>query len=62
MDHPNAKGLTDFLKKNFPEFLEGDDIKWNFTKFLIDRDGKVIARFEPTKTPEVIAAEIEKLL
>lgn len=62
MDHPNAEVLLNFLKKNFPEFLEGDDIKWNFTKFLIDREGKVIARFEPTKTPEALAAEIEKLL
>ena len=62
MDHPNAKVLLDFIKKNYPHFLDDDSIKWNFTKFLIDRDGNVAARFEPTKTPEAIAPEIEKLL
>ncbi|WP_455717737.1 glutathione peroxidase [Anaerosporobacter sp.] len=40
----------------------GDDIKWNFTKFLIDRNGKVVARFAPTVEPEKIAEAVEKLL
>jgi len=40
----------------------GNDIKWNFTKFLIDKDGHVISRFGPTVTPEEIAPHIEKLL
>lgn len=40
----------------------GDDIKWNFTKFLVDRNGKVVERFAPTAEPEKIAKEIEKLL
>ena len=62
MDHPNAKVLLDFIKKNYPHFLDDDSIKWNFTKFLVGRDGNVAARFEPTKTPEAIAPEIEKLL
>lgn len=61
-EHPNAAVLEDVLKKNFPEYLEGDGIKWNFTKFLIDRDGTVVTRFEPTKVPSAIAADIEKLL
>lgn len=61
-EHPNAAVLEDVLKKNFPEYLEGDGIKWNFTKFLIDRDGTVVKRFEPTKVPSAIAADIEKLL
>lgn len=39
-----------------------DEIKWNFTKFLIDRQGKVVERFAPTVTPEKIGAEVEKLL
>ncbi|MBQ9273664.1 MAG: glutathione peroxidase [Succinivibrio sp.] len=60
--HPVAGPLMDVLKRNFPQFLEGDDIKWNFTKFLINRDGEVVARFEPTTTPTAIAPEIEKLL
>ena len=62
MNHPVAKPLLDALKKNFPEYLEGDGIKWNFTKFLIGRDGEVVARFEPTTTPKEIAKDIEKLL
>ncbi|MDO5520026.1 MAG: glutathione peroxidase [bacterium] len=41
---------------------EGEEIKWNFTKFLIDRNGKVVERFAPTVTPEKIGEEIEKLL
>ncbi|HIF9101538.1 TPA: glutathione peroxidase [Photobacterium damselae] len=40
----------------------GRNIKWNFTKFLINRDGKPIKRFAPTKTPESIEAEIARLL
>lgn len=62
MNHPVAKPLLDALQKNFPEYLEGDGIKWNFTKFLIDRDGNVVERFEPTTTPSAIAPAIEKLL
>lgn len=62
MNHPVAKPLLEALQKNFPEYLEGDGIKWNFTKFLINRNGEVVARFEPTTTPAAIAADIEKLL
>ena len=62
MNHPIAPLLLDALQKNFPEYLEGDGIKWNFTKFLIGRDGEVVARFEPTTTPKEIAKDIEKLL
>ena len=38
------------------------DIKWNFTKFLIDRKGRVAARFEPVVTPKELESEIEALL
>ena len=38
------------------------DIEWNFTKFLIDRDGDIVKRFHPTTTPEAIDAEIATLL
>ena len=62
MEHPVAEKLTEALKTHFPEYLEGDDIKWNFTKFLLDRDGNVVKRFEPTTTPSAMKAEIEKLL
>jgi len=61
-DHPIAEKLLEALQKNFPEYLEGDGIKWNFTKFLIDRNGEVVARFEPTKNPADIAKDIEQLL
>jgi glutathione peroxidase len=46
--HPLYKFLTS--KETNPEF--GGDIKWNFSKFLLDKNGKVIARFEPKVTPE----------
>ena len=62
MNHPVAAPLLDALQKNFPEYLAGDGIKWNFTKFLIGRNGEVVARFEPTTTPKEIAGDIEKLL
>ena len=62
MNHPIASKLLDALKQNFPEFLEGDGIKWNFTKFLIDRSGNVVKRFEPTTNPADIAKDIENLL
>ena len=38
--HPIAAKLIGALKENFPEILAGDGIKWNFTKFLVDRDGQ----------------------
>ena len=38
------------------------DIKWNFTKFLISRDGSLIKRFEPTTTPEAIEKDITEML
>lgn len=62
LNHPNGKILNDFLHEKLPEYLEGDSIKWNFTKFLIDRNGNVIDRFEPTTEPSEIKKEIEKLL
>ena len=37
----------------------GDDIKWNFTKFLVDKNGKVVARFAPTYEPEKIEEKIK---
>ncbi|MFA6849821.1 MAG: glutathione peroxidase [Selenomonadaceae bacterium] len=60
--HPVAKPLMEALKSNFPEYLEGDSIKWNFTKFLIDRQGEVNGRYEPTTLPASMAGDIEKLL
>ena len=45
-----------------PDFAKKPDIKWNFTKFLVDKSGNVVARFEPTTSVEVIEQEIKKLL
>lgn len=53
--------LYTYLKKSQGGLL-GDKIKWNFTKFLIDRDGNVVERYSSQKKPENIAKEIEKLL
>lgn len=56
-----SKGLYNLLsEKGFN--TSGDDIKWNFTKFLVSKEGKVIARFAPTYEPEKIADQIEKLI
>lgn len=56
--------LINFTKKleELGHKVEGKDIKWNFTKFLINSDGKVAARFAPTVEPLAIENEIEKLL
>ena len=61
-EHELSAILLDALKKNYPEYLEDDGIKWNFTKFLIDREGNVVERYEPTTSPSAMSAAIEKLL
>lgn len=55
-------GLYRHLKEKSPELLEGSNIRWNFTKFLIDREGRVFKRYAPTTLPESLAADIEALL
>lgn len=50
------------IKKQAPGLLGSKAIKWNFTKFLVDRSGRVVDRYAPTTKPEDIAEEIEKLL
>ena len=57
-----AEFMEKFLKEKYQDGYADDQIKWNFTKFLIGKDGEVVARYEPTAEPESIAAEIEKLL
>ena len=53
--------LYTFLKSQ-KKGVMGDNIKWNFTKFLVDREGNVVARFAPTVTPEKIDEQIKELL
>src|SRR6476620_10252203 len=57
----SAHPLYDYLKREKSGLL-GSSIKWNFTKFLVDRAGKVVARHAPTTTPEALTKEIEALL
>lgn len=62
-----ADPLFTYLKDNTPKskglgIVVPKLIKWNFTKFLVDQNGKVINRYEPTTTPEEIQRDIEKLL
>ncbi|RQW62037.1 glutathione peroxidase [Vibrio viridaestus] len=60
--HPITEKLQSALEKNFPEYLEGNGIKWNFTKFLINKDGEVVGRYEPTADPLTIANDIDSIL
>ncbi|MBD8699701.1 MULTISPECIES: glutathione peroxidase [Sphingomonas] len=57
-----ADPLFDRLKSDAPGVLGSKAIKWNFTKFLIDRNGKVVDRYAPTTKPADIRTDIEKLL
>jgi glutathione peroxidase len=57
----NADPLYKWLKDEKGGLL-GDAIKWNFTKFLMDKQGSVVERFAPTTTPEKMAADIEREL
>ena len=58
----DASPLFDWLKAEAPGVIGTKGIKWNFTKFLIDREGRVTGRYAPTDKPEAIAGDIEKLL
>ena len=57
-----AHPLYQFLKGEKPGIFATEAIKWNFTKFLVDRQGRVVKRFAPTTTPDRIAGDIEELL
>ncbi|MDR0784375.1 MAG: glutathione peroxidase [Treponema sp.] len=58
----NESPLYRFLKERQKGVLGSKNIKWNFTKFLIDKEGNVIKRYGPDKKPETIEADIKKLL
>lgn len=58
----NAAPIYRHLKHEAPGLLGSEAIKWNFTKFLVDRTGKVVKRYAPQTKPEDIAADIEALL
>jgi glutathione peroxidase len=57
-----ASPLYDWMKREAKGLMGSTSIKWNFTKFLIDREGRVVRRYGPTDTPAAIAKDIEALL
>ena len=59
---PNASPLFDWMKGEAKGLMGSKAIKWNFTKFLIDREGNVVKRYGPQDAPKAIAKDIEKLL
>ena len=58
----NAHPLYKYLKHEAPGVLGSEAIKWNFTKFLVDREGKVVRRYAPTDTPEKIGKDLAEVL
>lgn len=61
-EHKLTGILDSMFSKADPDYAKKPDIKWNFTKFLIDQEGKVVERFEPTATEKDLAPAIEALL
>lgn len=61
-EHPLSKLLDEMLLKADADYASKPDIKWNFTKFLINRKGEVVGRFEPTAEPEGMEKAIEEQL
>ena len=57
-----AHPFWQWLKKEKPGLLGMEAIKWNFTKFLVDRNGRVVKRYAPTDTPEKIAKDLGEVL
>ncbi len=54
--------MDDMLSKQDPNYKNSSDIKWNFTKFLVSRNGEVLKRFEPTLDMAIVKEEVEKVL
>ena len=61
-DSDRGKAMDGMLSRGNPDYASNPDIKWNFTKVLIDRKGRVVARFEPVVTPEDLEDQIVALL
>jgi glutathione peroxidase len=59
---PKAHPLYQYLKKAKPGIFGTGRIKWNFTKFLVDREGRVVRRYAPAAAPKTLSAAIEGLL
>lgn len=61
-NNPMSLLLKIAAKKTDPDYKNNSRIKWNFTKFLIDRNGQIVERFEPTQDMELVEESIQKLL
>jgi glutathione peroxidase len=61
-NHPITAIIDDLLTKEDPDYKSKPGIKWNFTKFLINKKGQVVARYESTEDFSKIKAKIEELL
>lgn len=61
-EHPLTSILISMMERTNPNFREEPEIKWNFTKFLVDRQGKVVERFEPTTDMSLVAERVKALL
>jgi len=60
--HPIGLLLSQVVKKADPDYKKTSSIKWNFTKFLISRDGEILGRFEPTASMKKVRAAVEEAL
>ena len=60
--NPMGLMMSQLLKKQDKNYAESSSIKWNFTKFLVDREGKVVARFEPTNAMKKVAAKVKEII
>lgn len=58
----NGKLIKKIVSDKYPEWVVGNDIKWNFTKFLVNREGDIIKRFEPTDEPMDFEQDIQAVL
>ena len=61
-DSPAGRAMADVFGKMDPDYMSDSSIKWNFTKFLISRDGKLVARFEPPEDMKTVRKAIEEEL
>ena len=62
LNNPIGKVLDEMLKKDDADYASKPDIKWNFTKFLVDRKGNIVERYEPTVDIKLIEEKIKELL
>lgn len=62
LEHPLGQKLDQILSAENPNYADGNDIKWNFTKFLVGGNGEVIVRYEPTTSISEIEQNIDRIL